>query len=336
MHSLDKLNVIAIGFQDDYSMLDLASLNRYMPVNFVDVPKILKLIITRFFYFSEKTSVKLLTLYMRMKFRNCESYLSGNFILLTNDSIIGLLSLKAIHVSEPFFKIMLLRNSYQHSKVELGLDNVYYYSFDTKDCELYNFTQYPQYCSGFHYLLSKGISCDNSLDDKCFDYDFYFLGLNKGRKEHLDYFRKLLIDYNLFIDIKELPSNFQKVINVIFSNIKYINTPYLTHLENVLKTRVVIDVVKPGQAGITMRTLEALLANKKVITNNPHVSKESFYNSNNIFIYDCLDEVSLDNLSRFLDAPYVSVNEEIKIKYEPGYVISSVIADACRKNNSCN
>lgn len=70
-------------------------------------------------------------------------------------------------------------------------------------------------------------------------------------------------------------------------------------------------IVKMGQEGYTLRTIESLFLSKKLITNNKNIIKEDFYNPNNIFILDN----NYNNIKKFLERPYKSISNEIKEKY---------------------
>ena len=72
------------------------------------------------------------------------------------------------------------------------------------------------------------------------------------------------------------------------------------------------EIVQPGQGGLTIRTLEALFYNKKLITNNESITEYDFYNADNIFIYkeqDC----NIDALKSFLKKNNVIIEQNILI-----------------------
>lgn len=52
------------------------------------------------------------------------------------------------------------------------------------------------------------------------------------------------------------------------------------------RSRVVLDIERPVQAGLTMRTLEALGARKKMITTNPFAREADIYTPENILVID--------------------------------------------------
>lgn len=78
------------------------------------------------------------------------------------------------------------------------------------------------------------------------------------------------------------------------------------------KSRIQIDIQHPKQTGLTMRTIEALGAKKKLITTNPHVKEYDFYNPSNILIVDRENPViPID----FLMGQWEEVPNDIYTKY---------------------
>ena len=67
------------------------------------------------------------------------------------------------------------------------------------------------------------------------------------------------------------------------------------------KSKVVIDVQMKNQSGLTMRTLEALHARKKLITTNPNVLEYDFYSPNNICV---INKNHVDLPSDFFETPF--------------------------------
>jgi hypothetical protein len=54
----------------------------------------------------------------------------------------------------------------------------------------------------------------------------------------------------------------------------------------IARSRVVVDIERSVQSGLTMRTIEMLGAGKKLLTTNPHVARADFFNPNNIAVID--------------------------------------------------
>lgn len=95
---------------------------------------------------------------------------------------------------------------------------------------------------------------------------------------------------------------------------------------NVIKrSRCILDVVHPKQNGLTIRTIEALGANKKIITTNRNVVKYDFYNPSNILVLD--DTVNDVAIAKFINQEYVHPDDEI---YQ-SYYIENWVKDLLRE-----
>ncbi|WP_316658394.1 hypothetical protein [Ralstonia condita] len=83
-------------------------------------------------------------------------------------------------------------------------------------------------------------------------------------------------------------------------------------IDGLVRSRAVIDVQHPRQTGLTMRTIEMVGANKKLITTNPLVKTYDFYNPNNILV---IDRAQPDIPPTFFDTHYTPLTEAIRQKY---------------------
>lgn len=61
---------------------------------------------------------------------------------------------------------------------------------------------------------------------------------------------------------------------------------YMEILELISQSRVIVDITKSNQVGITLRVLEAAFMGKKLLTNNKCVKELDFYNEKNMLIID--------------------------------------------------
>lgn len=73
----------------------------------------------------------------------------------------------------------------------------------------------------------------------------------------------------------------------------------------------VLDVNKPFQAGLTMRTFEALASGKKLITTNSDIKNYPFFSPENILIID-RKEISLNE--KFFETPFQTLDENLLAK----------------------
>ena len=83
-------------------------------------------------------------------------------------------------------------------------------------------------------------------------------------------------------------------------------------IDLVNKSEAVLDVQSAKQSGLTMRTIEMLGAEKKMITTNRGISSYDFYESTNI------DIIKRDNLKlnkSFFNNKYSSISEDVYRKY---------------------
>lgn len=86
------------------------------------------------------------------------------------------------------------------------------------------------------------------------------------------------------------------------------------------QSKSVLDIQHPNQTGLTMRTIEMIGMNKKLITTNASIVNYDFYNKKNILIID-RDNPQID--VSFFSTPYEKLNPEIYQKYS----LSSWILD---------
>lgn len=87
---------------------------------------------------------------------------------------------------------------------------------------------------------------------------------------------------------------------------------YLENIRNVSRCSCVVDITA-GQAGISLRPLEALFFDKKLITNNKSIKEYSFYHPSNIFV---LEEDNLNDLPAFVNAPVSVISKNIKEEFD--------------------
>lgn len=85
-----------------------------------------------------------------------------------------------------------------------------------------------------------------------------------------------------------------------------------TMIDGLVHSRAVIDVQHPRQTGLTMRTIEMVGANKKLITTNPLVKTYDFYHPNNILV---IDRTRPEIPSAFFETDYSPLPGAIRQKY---------------------
>lgn len=85
-----------------------------------------------------------------------------------------------------------------------------------------------------------------------------------------------------------------------------------TNFKNILNSKITLDIAHPSQSGLTMRTIELVGAQRKIITTNADIVNYDFYNSNNILVID-RDNPNLEQ--SFFESEYEPIPSEISTKY---------------------
>lgn len=181
----------------------------------------------------------------------------------------------------------IMNETYKSILKDKNIDE--FWTFDREEAKKYNFKYNPQFYTNKIKLKEKNI-----------EQDVIFLGRAKKRKSELLKLQdKLKCNgiTNKFIIIemeKELLS-------------------YDKYLDLISKSKCILDYNEKGQIGLTLRPMEALFLEKKLITNNKDIKNYDFYNPNNIFI---LGEDNIENIKEFMNKPYEKVEQRIIDYYD--------------------
>jgi hypothetical protein len=142
-------------------------------------------------------------------------------------------------------------------------------SYDKGDAEKFGLTYHPTVYS--NYIVDN----DNNIPES----DVYFIGLAKDRLE-------LILD--VFYHLKEegmscdfylsgVPSNNQ----IEEQGLNFIDSMnYTENLKHVVRTKCILEIVQGKAKGSTVRTWEAIMYDKKLLTNNLSIVDDYYYNSN--------------------------------------------------------
>lgn len=88
--------------------------------------------------------------------------------------------------------------------------------------------------------------------------------------------------------------------------------PYEQFLQHTIQSDLVVEVVQSRQVGITVRALEAVFYNKKLITNNAAIRQTPLHHPNNVLIWE---PGAAGKLAEFLQAEYRPLPEAVKKRY---------------------
>lgn len=100
----------------------------------------------------------------------------------------------------------------------------------------------------------------------------------------------------------------------LFSSLKYLpflrpyNYSFDYYLKRVKESNAVLDISHPNQTGLTLRSIETLGANRKLITTNEDIINYPFYNDAQIMIISRVSEIHKDKIIKFLEKKSLELN----------------------------
>ena len=148
-------------------------------------------------------------------------------------------------------------------------------SYDKGDVEKYELTYHPTVFS--NYPVESDLSIPAS--------DIYFVGVTKDRLSLiLDTFYKLKgegFDCNFYLS--EVSSRNQ----IKEKGLNYIDRMrYDENLKHVVRTKCLLEIIQSKAKGATVRTWEAIMYNKKLLTNNMSIADDFYYDNKYISLFD--------------------------------------------------
>lgn len=184
------------------------------------------------------------------------------------------------------------------------------YSFDSKDASKYRFTKVNNY----NYLKTSS----NSHKP---DYDLVYLASYDERLKNLynitERLESLGLTYQyIIVGKKTWKKNLLKLVSFSGNNISKKYQTRRVSQKNIPqfyeKGKVLLDLVRENQTGLSFRIFEAMALKKKIITNNKMVREYDFYKPENILIVDN----NLEAITKeFFETSYVKLEDDIYRKY---------------------
>ena len=190
------------------------------------------------------------------------------------------------------------------------------HSFDSKDCKKYSELKLRPLFFADQFRNTKKRKTSNQ-------YDISFLGtIHSDRFKLIRQIQELAAKHDLkcywFLYLqshfmyriyKALKKEFKGVPESTFAFDKMSASAIAEIVE---KSRIILDIQHPKQTGLTMRTIEMIGMNKKIITTNHAVKEYDFYSPNNIAVVDRNDiRIDLD----FLKSDYCPIPDAIYEQY---------------------
>ena len=166
------------------------------------------------------------------------------------------------------------------------------YSYSLIDSKKYGVKYNPQFFVG-----------TDIQSNECCEYDGIFLGKNKGRLHELERV------YNLFDKpFFHVVSDGNEASDIIHLTREHME--YSDYLKLVACSQSIVEILYADNADYSLRTMEALFYQKKLITNNKFIKNAPFYDPNNIYILT--EQSTKQDIQSFLSVPFhLYGNEQI-------------------------
>lgn len=174
------------------------------------------------------------------------------------------------------------------------------FSFDPQDSEKYNL----QYIKQFVPFTWQQINDINNKHRKADNSCFYVGGYDEHRVNIINALSPVLTENGIATDfyLVDKDNNQQNYP----ANCKNKKLSYAENIQKLTASRLVLEVNKPNQAGLTLRAVEALVFNKQLITNNAAIKEHEFYHPTQFFVYDGSNERELAQFLQHMPTPQVS------------------------------
>lgn len=171
------------------------------------------------------------------------------------------------------------------------------YSYDRLDVEKYNLS----------FLTNYIFEESNHAE---FDYQFFNISTNDYRFPLIENLAKYLKENNWSYNIQvyngsDMPAEYVEIITTQKS-IQEVS-------ELIQKAKIIVEIQRTEQVGLSFRIFEALGHRKKLITTNKDIINYDFYDPQNILV---VDENAIEIPTDFVTSPYKEIDETILSKYK--------------------
>lgn len=152
-------------------------------------------------------------------------------------------------------------------------------SFDQIDVKKYNLLYYP--------LVYSKIDIKKSDIPKS---DIYFVGKAKDRLEDIREVYSRLKDLGLKCDfhITEVSPEDVREDGIVYN----MPVSYAENLQRIKASKCILEIMQKGGHGYTLRYCEAIMYDKKIITNNPEIKEAPFYSEQRIQVFENPQEIT--------------------------------------------
>jgi len=175
------------------------------------------------------------------------------------------------------------------------------YTYSPVDAELFGFQLVPQVYT----------SIDPASGNKVSSTDILFVGKDRRRYKVIHSIIERIKAEGIPHSINIMVGKYDKVEECLKPYYFTDRISYPDMLDLVKASQCLLEVIRGDNSGVTLRTMEALVYDKKLITTNKHIVKAPFYNTANIYVWG----VDKRSIASFLSEPHQPVSEQIKSQF---------------------
>jgi len=153
-------------------------------------------------------------------------------------------------------------------------------SMDQSNCEKYNW-EYVNNTYNTRFLETERRE----------DIDVFFVGSNKGRLNKIIKIYKFLTDKGVkcefFITDVRKKDRIKGLLGIHYiKKMKYRKT-----VELINRAKCLLEIVQEGQTGSTLRSMEALVYRKKLLTDDKNIRRQEYFDAENMFVFKGPNEI---------------------------------------------
>ncbi len=158
---------------------------------------------------------------------------------------------------------------------------------------------------------------DQNLGSDC---QMYFCGNNAGRMFTLYSIWKAATEHGVTVEYdlaksKDFLDFFQGDEHIRFID----HISYDSVLKNSLNSTCILDITQKGQSSLTLRPYEAVVYNKKLLTNNENIKRFQYYDERYMKVFQNVEDIDWDWLKE--DTP---VDYDYKGDFSPKYLLKEL------------
>ncbi|MCV2401428.1 hypothetical protein OFY17_00900 [Marinomonas sp. C2222] len=185
------------------------------------------------------------------------------------------------------------------------------WTFDRQDVDKYGFIFHNQIHSSS--LINNEIKQNNKKR-------VFFSGVDKGRLGTLRTIEKKLktLAVDVYFHVVREKSKEYNSQEIEITTDKYLS--FDEYLSEVKRSDILVDIAQGDQDGITLRVIEAMFENKKLITTNLNVKKLKGYRPENVYLYGYEDR----SLEAFILSPVQPISDIDKKQYTFNHLLEEM------------